>query len=117
MTESSFNLPAPPGFVGFDPQKPVKIYHRGLPHWRQDGATYFVTFRQHDSLPQSVVRALKRARCEWERRNPEPLTQDQWDELARLTFRRIEMALDQGSGSCLLRHPNAQEVVSNALRF
>ena len=38
-----WNLPAPPGFVGFDPNKPMRFYERNLPHWRQEGATYFTT--------------------------------------------------------------------------
>src|SRR4051794_6353839 len=37
-----WNLPAPPGFQGLHPHKPLTVYVRHLPHWRQDGATYFV---------------------------------------------------------------------------
>jgi REP element-mobilizing transposase RayT len=29
-----------------------RIYRRTLPHWRQDGATYFVTWRLHQCQPQ-----------------------------------------------------------------
>ena len=42
----------PPGFRGLDPDKRIRIYTRHLPHRRQDGATYFVTFRLADSLPE-----------------------------------------------------------------
>ena len=42
-------------FVPFDECKAVRIYRRNLPHWRQDGATYFVTFRLGDSLPRRVL--------------------------------------------------------------
>ena len=44
----------PPGFRPFDPfdpYRPVRVYRRNLPHWRQDGATYFVTIHCADSLP------------------------------------------------------------------
>ena len=45
MSNDSFNLDAPPGFRGLHPDIPVTMYERHLPHWRQDGATYFVTFQ------------------------------------------------------------------------
>ncbi len=50
-------MPAPnrPPFVPFDECKAVRIYRRNLPHWRQDGTTYFVTFRLGDSLPRRVL--------------------------------------------------------------
>ena len=34
----------------FDPETPVAHHSGDLPHWRQQGATYF-TFRLVDSLP------------------------------------------------------------------
>ncbi len=67
-----WNLPPPPGFQGFDPDKPVSMYVRHLPHWRQDGATYFVTFRLNDSLPQAKLDELDQIRREWERQHPPP---------------------------------------------
>ena len=51
MTRMTFNLDPPPGFRGLDPHRPVKIYTRNLPHWRQAGASYFVTFHLADALP------------------------------------------------------------------
>jgi hypothetical protein len=54
-----WNLAPPPGFQGLHPDKLLCTYQRHLPHWRQEGATYFVTFRLGDSLPQSkFVRPL-----------------------------------------------------------
>lgn len=35
-----FKLPASPGFRRLHPDLSVRMYHRHLPHWRQDGATY-----------------------------------------------------------------------------
>jgi REP element-mobilizing transposase RayT len=37
-----------------------------MPHWRQAGATYFVTFRLADSLPQSKLQELKTLKEQWE---------------------------------------------------
>src|SRR5258707_12522120 len=52
-----WNLPPPPGFQGLHPDKPVTAYQRHLPHWRQDGATYFVTFRLADAESRPRTRA------------------------------------------------------------
>ena len=49
------NPAPPPGFRGLNPEQPVQIYYRHLPHWRQAGATYFVTFRLADALPQEKL--------------------------------------------------------------
>jgi hypothetical protein len=43
-------------FTPFDKSRPASIYTRSLPHWQQEGATYFVTFRLAGSLPQEVLR-------------------------------------------------------------
>src|SRR5579871_1175852 len=48
-----------PPFVPLDECRAVRIYQRNLPHWRQEGVTYFVTFREGDSIPEAV-------RCQWE---------------------------------------------------
>ena len=58
MTVETWNREAPPGFQGLHSDIPVTFYYRHLPHWRQDGATYFVTFRLADSLPQMKLREL-----------------------------------------------------------
>src|ERR1700732_2283329 len=100
-----WNLPPPPGFQGLHPDKPVTIYHRHLPHWRQDGATYFVTFRLADSLPQSKLQELTLLKQEWESKNPPPRSENKWEELSRMTMQRVESWLDQGMGSCLLKQP------------
>ncbi len=54
-----------PLFVPFDREKAVRIYRRNLPHWRQEGATYFVTFHLHDSMPKDAVRRLEEKRQKW----------------------------------------------------
>ncbi|MBI5760263.1 MAG: transposase [Planctomycetales bacterium] len=98
------NLPLPPpGFRGLDPDKRVQIYTRHLPHWRQEGATYFVTFRLADSLPQAKVIELQNWRAFWEREHPEPRSEKDWKEYAREVFRRTEAWLDEGYGACHFR--------------
>jgi len=100
--DCSFNLPAPAGFRGLDPNLPIRVYHRRLPHWRQDGTTYFVTFRLADSIPQTHLAALKRWRQIWESENPEPRSETQWKSLARNITSQTEKWLDEGFGDCVL---------------
>jgi putative transposase len=110
-----WNLPPPPGFQGLRQDLPLTCYERHLPHWRQHGATYFVTFRLNDSLPQSKLHELEGIRREWQQKHPQPRTNEQREELARETARRIELWLDQGFGSCILRESQCRAFVVEAM--
>jgi hypothetical protein len=112
-----FHLDPPPGFSGLRDDLPVTRYRRNLPHWRQDGATYFTTFRLNDSLPGESLAELKQIRADWERRNPPPRTMEQQTELATILGRRSEYWLDQGFGSCFFKETRHRVTLENALRF
>jgi hypothetical protein len=64
----------------FDPEANLEIYRRRLPHWRQPGVTYFVTFRLIDSLPKQKLAALKDEKARWLALNPPPHNERQTDE-------------------------------------
>ena len=104
------NLSPPPGFTGLNPNIPVSMYFRHLPHWRQPGATYFVTFRLADSLPQEKLEVLRMFRADWLRKNPTPKA-DALSKFSLENMRRIEAWLDKGMGSCHLK----EEIVSREL--
>jgi putative transposase len=130
-----WNLPPPPEFQGLHPDKPVTMYVRHLPHWRQEGATYFVTFRQRDSLPEAKLDELEQVRREWEQQHSAPSTvgrifnpsspqgwfakpsygKEQLEELSREIMRRVEQWLDQGMGSCRLKDRSAAKRVVDAM--
>lgn len=96
----------------------MRVYQRHLPHWRQDGATYFVTFRLADSIPQAQQRALQRWRRIWAGSHPDPRSEDAWRELAREITGRTERWLDDGFGQCELRRADDSELMQeNLLRF
>src|SRR5437762_149680 len=44
-----------PVFRALDEHGDIKIARRHLPHWEQEGATYFVTFRLADSIPNTLL--------------------------------------------------------------
>ena len=105
----TFNRPAPPGFEGLKDDGSQRKYRRLLPHWRQPGATYFITFRLGDSLPAARLRELDDVRRRMKNRPA--------DERQREVVRRIERWLDLGSGACPLGKPRCGAIVGDALRY
>src|SRR6266581_288615 len=59
----------PSAFVPLDEQRAVRIYQRNLPHWRQEGCAYFVTFRLGDSIPDGVRRRWEYEKQMWLKRH------------------------------------------------
>lgn len=104
----SFNRPAPPQFRGFDPDGTFESYSRNLPHWRQPGATYFVTFRLADALPQHVLDHLSRLREEFHRQPHNSAVQAEYEKKSRTI---LENSLDEGHGSCVLKDPENVRIV------
>ena len=101
----------------FDPLAPLEITRANLPHWQQDGATYFITFRLVDSLPREKLELWAQDREAWLTAHPEPVSDEDWREYHEKFSATIERWLDQGSGSCLLELPDCREIVENALKF
>lgn len=112
-----WNLPPPPEFQGLHPDKPLRIYQRNMPHWRQEGATYFATFRLGDSLPQAKLQELERIREEFYHRHPPPNTDEELDKLTREVGVRVENWLDHGYGDCHLRHRQHADFMVQALHY
>lgn len=109
------NLPPPPGFQGLRDDVALEFYQGTLPHWRQSGATYFVTFRLGDSLPTERLRALRALKKRWEATHPPPRSQKDLEDFAREAMSRLERWLDQGMGTCLLKLRDVASLVANAL--
>jgi predicted solute-binding protein/REP element-mobilizing transposase RayT len=109
-------VPAP-AFCALDQHAEIQRTRRNLPHWEQEGATYFVTFRLADAVPAQLARQWREELETWRKFHPEP-----WDETAVTEYRKRflqprEDWLDQGHGSCRLRDSRAAIIVANALRF
>lgn len=100
----------------FDPNEPVAFLTGDLPHWRQDGATYFVTFRLADSLPQEKLAEWRTERDQWLGQHPEPHDETTRKEYYEKFPQQLQRWLDAGSGSCVLALPEVKELVESALR-
>ncbi|MBM3887562.1 MAG: valine--tRNA ligase [Verrucomicrobia bacterium] len=103
-------------FRGLDPFAEVDVSRRRLPHWRQAGATYFVTFRLADSIPEGRLAELEAERQRWLANHSEPLSEADHREYYQLFNDRVEQWLDEGHGSCVLSDVRAAKIVAGALR-
>jgi predicted solute-binding protein/REP element-mobilizing transposase RayT len=106
-----------PAFRALDKHADIQQTRRNLPHWEQEGATYFVTFRLADAVPTQLAKQWREELETWRKFHPEP-----WDAAAAAEYRNRflqprEDWLDQGHGSCLLRDSRGAEIVAQALRF
>jgi len=86
-----------------------------LPHWQQEEATYFVTWRLKDSVPQVLMEEWKRDREEWMRLHPKPWTEEQETEYHSLFSTRMDAMLDEGYGECVLRREGCREMLAASL--
>jgi hypothetical protein len=89
----------------FDSDDNFEVHRRNLPHRRQAGVIYFVTFHLADSLPTKKLVALEKEKKIWLNLNPPPHNPRQIEEYHRNFSKRIQKWLDAGYGSCVLARP------------
>jgi len=103
----------------FDDHAEVDIRKRNLPHWRQEGKLYFVTWRLADSIPAEKREMLHREREAFIIEHGDPARKKLGAELMRRYHRlfseRVQRWLDAGHGSCVLRKPVARDIMRTAL--
>lgn len=112
----------------FDPADDTFIVERRLPHWAQDGAVAFITWRTHDSMPRGVLESWRAERNRWlVARGIDPtlpgwkarvqaLRSAEVSEFHEHFTARWHRELDKGHGACQLRRPELAQVVANSLR-
>jgi putative transposase len=99
----------------FNPEAPLVIRRAKLPHWRQDGAIYFVTFHLADSLPQAKLEWLRREKELWLQLNPEPRSRSQAEEYYQRIAQTVDRWLDAGYGRCILGQPDYKSIMESSL--
>jgi REP element-mobilizing transposase RayT len=95
-------------FRGFDPRGEVAVVRRRLPHWRQMGVTYFITFRLADSVPQSLLHQWRDERAFWLRWHPPPWRADELREYEERFITPMQEWLDAGMGACHMRRSDVR---------
>jgi Transposase IS200 like len=103
--------------IFFDPEDIFEAYRRNLPHRRQAGVIYLVTFHLADSLPTKKLAAWEKEKKLWLALNPPPHNSRQIEEYHRNFSRRIQKWLDAGYGSCALACPKIFGLVESVLNF
>jgi REP element-mobilizing transposase RayT len=113
-------------FEFFDIHQEFQISYGNLPHWHQAGATYFVTFRTEDSVPQELARLWHRERESWLREHGIDQAAPDWKARVRASadlereyharFTRGFMEyLDRGLGECVLGDQRLAKIVADCL--
>ncbi len=88
-----------------------------LPHWEEERAIYFVTFRLADSLPQSYLRRIEsEKRLALEDAAARKLPGEDQRKIEKTFAARIEKFLDSGARSCDLAKPEIADLTASALR-
>jgi putative transposase len=100
----------------FNPYTDIRFTANRLPHWQQQGAVYFVTFRLADAVPRALRTQWESEREVWLRINPQPWNAEIEREYHGRFSSAIERWLDAGHGSCILRRPDCGSIVAEALR-
>ncbi|MEN9990467.1 MAG: hypothetical protein RLZZ224_169 [Verrucomicrobiota bacterium] len=100
----------------------TKDHSKHLPHWYQEGRTYAITFRLHNSLPQSVQQIYLQEKSRLEKvldnavKNQQgPLIQKTRREIADLYSQHIEKILDQGNGDSYMKDDAIAQIVSDSI--
>ncbi len=114
-------------FVGFKPfneGEDTRIFRINLPHWRQNGATYFLTWRLADSLPLARLKQLDAEQKAWlqahdleSRSQVESLPEKLRHEYHRRFTAVAQEWLDAGEGDCLLRRRDCAQILVDALNY
>lgn len=115
MTQDSFREPirgsrsaaVPAALLNSPANRQNVRCRRKLPHFERSGATYFVTFRLADSMPQAVLERFEKQKRLSLAAGKRPATH---------SARSIERYLDAGAGKCHLRQDAAADSVANVLR-
>ena len=108
-----------PALFYYNPLVPTVRTRGNLPHWEEQNAIYFATFRLADSLPQSVLRAYefeKQNIVRTARQAGRPLSPSEEKRLEKLFSEKIQAKLDAGVGQCFLAKPEIADLVAEGLR-
>jgi REP element-mobilizing transposase RayT len=101
----------------FDPYADIRFTANRLPHWQQEGAVYFVTFRLADAVPHQLRTRWQSERESWLRVHPKPWSSEAEREYHERFSGALERWLDAGHGSCILRRRDHAEIVAEALHY
>ena len=95
----------------------IRQLRNRLPHWQVQNAACFITFRLADSLPASLIAAWRIERDQWLIDHPPPWDVATESEYHKHFSTRLDRALDEGHGSCLLADNENAKHLRETLEF
>ena len=101
----------------FNRNEPVAHLSGNLPHWRQEGVTYYVTFRLADSLPQEKLKQWLKEKENWLLLHSKPFTAEDKKEYNNKFPRQMQKWFDNSYGSCILNIPEVKNIVRDSLHY
>jgi hypothetical protein len=84
----------------FNPYAEIRHTENRLPHWQQENAVYFITFRLADAIPSHLRNQWESERASWLWLHPEPWSIEDEFEYHKRFSGTIERWLDAGRESC-----------------
>ncbi len=91
-----------------------------LPHWEIEATVYHACFRLSDSVPVAKQKLWQKERNQLKEKyekEHQALTEAEMHRLQKLYSETIERYLDAGYGSCILRNPEAAQIVKDSLLY
>jgi len=101
----------------FNPYSDVRLTANRLPHWQQEGAVYFVTFRLADAIPQDLRARWSAERDTWLQLHRQPWTSKVEQEYHKRFSAAIDQWLDAGHGACIFNRIDCVSIVDETLHF
>ena len=101
----------------FNPFAESGVTVNRLPHWQQEGAVYFLTFRLADAIPGHLLDQWTTEHEAWIANYLQPWSVEVEQEYHHLFSGAMERWLDAGHGLCALRQSECRAHVENALRY
>ncbi len=105
-----------PTFKPLNKEAPIEKTRRFLPHWEQEGCTYFITWRMADAMPAAKRRQWQEEMDHWQRHHPKPWDDATWQEYHDTFEGPIQQWLDAGHGSCALKQPALRDIIAASFR-
>ncbi len=96
-------------------EAPITKTRRVLPHWEQEGCTYFVTFRLADAVAAPIWKQWRADRAAFSAKHSKP-----WDAATQKDYNakfpaQMERWTDAGHGSCALADRSLRALVAQAM--
>ncbi len=107
-----------PSTVRFYDPKDLLVFRTGhLPHWRQEGKTYFLTFVLFDALPEKVKKRVQEKRSVLKTSIEQSLHLEDRVLIRDVLGQLYEEALHKAQGECFLESSICRKIVRDALCF